>query len=57
MTSGIIPPGGFCIITQLVTTTEDATNTTNAPTSTNGGTRHRGFGVSASHRNPSVVSK
>jgi uncharacterized repeat protein (TIGR01451 family) len=35
--TGIIPPGGFCTITQLVATTQDATNTTNAPTSTNGG--------------------
>ena len=38
LTSGTIPPGGFCTITQLVAATQDATNTTLAPTSTNGGT-------------------
>jgi uncharacterized repeat protein (TIGR01451 family) len=35
--SGVIPPGGFCTITQQVVTTQDATNTTQTPTSANGG--------------------
>lgn len=38
ITGGTILPGGSCMITQLVTATSNNTNTTSAPTSTNGGT-------------------
>ena len=38
ITGGSILPGGSCMITQLVTASTNNTNTTSAPTSTNGGT-------------------
>jgi uncharacterized repeat protein (TIGR01451 family) len=37
ITGGTIQPGGTCTINQLVTATSSTTNTTAAPTSTNGG--------------------
>ena len=57
MTAASIPPGGFCTINQQVTTTQDATNTTAAPVSTNGGTRQCGNGISESSSGPLQVSK
>ncbi|MBA4372834.1 MAG: hypothetical protein C0402_08205 [Thermodesulfovibrio sp.] len=38
ISGGSILPGGSCMITQLVTAATNNTNTTSAPTSTNGGT-------------------